>query len=186
MSQKDYLRIGKISSFNYPKGTARITYEDRNSSTTVEMPFIAWEYFMPEVGDQVLVAHLSNGTCAAFIIGPVWHNGHRPVEGWEGLYRKEYFKKAGKAYERYDEKEGEYSQVVEKKIIIKPSEHWSLQVGPCTIDVDKGGSISIKAPTGVTIDTPTVTVTGDVIASGVSLVHHTHPGDSGGTTGQPS
>ena len=40
MSQKDYLRIGKISSFNYPKGTARITYEDRNSSTTVEMPFI--------------------------------------------------------------------------------------------------------------------------------------------------
>ena len=55
-----------------------------------------------------------------------------------------------------------------------------------TIDVDKDGSISIKAPTGVTIDTPTVTVTGDVIASGVSLVHHTHPGDSGGTTGQPS
>ena len=108
------------------------------------------------------------------------------MEGWEGLYRKEYFKKAGKAYERYDEKEGEYSQVVEKKIIIKPSEHWSLQVGPCTIDVDKDGSISIKAPTGVTIDTPTVTVTGDVIASGVSLVHHTHPGDSGGTTGQPS
>lgn len=41
-------------------------------------------------------------------------------------------------------------------------------------------------PTGVTIDTPTVTVTGDVIASGVSLVHHTHPGDSGGTTGQPN
>ena len=118
MSQKDYLRIGKISSFNYPKGTARITYEDRNSSTTVEMPFIAWEYFMPEVGDQVLVAHLSNGTCAAFILGPVWHNGHRPVEGWEGLYRKEYFKKAGRAYERYDEKEGEYSQVVEKKIKI--------------------------------------------------------------------
>ena len=66
MSQKDYLRIGKISSFNYPKGTARITYEDRNSSTTVEMPFIAWEYFMPEVGDQVLVAHLSNGTCPLY------------------------------------------------------------------------------------------------------------------------
>ena len=26
---------------------------------------------------------------------------------------------------------------------------------------------------------------GDLIVSGISLVHHTHPGDSGGTTGQP-
>ena len=28
-------------------------------------------------------------------------------------------------------------------------------------------------------------ITGDVIADGISLVHHIHPGDSGGTTGQP-
>ena len=26
---------------------------------------------------------------------------------------------------------------------------------------------------------------GDLIVNGISLVHHTHPGDSGGTTGQP-
>jgi phage baseplate assembly protein V len=28
-------------------------------------------------------------------------------------------------------------------------------------------------------------ITGDVIADGISLKHHIHPGDSGGTTGQP-
>lgn len=28
--------------------------------------------------------------------------------------------------------------------------------------------------------------TGDVVGEGVSLAHHTHPGDSGGTTGQPN
>ena len=33
----------------------------------------------------------------------------------------------------------------------------------------------------------TIHVTGDVIASGVSLVHHTHPhGDPAGTTGEPT
>ncbi len=182
MAQKDHIRIGKISSFNYPKGTARITYEDKSSSTTVEMPFIAWEYFPPAVGDQVLVVHLSNGTCAAFIVGPVWHDGHRPPEGFEGLYRKEYFKKAGKAYERYDANKEEYSQVVTGKVIIKPSEKWTLQVGAVTIEADKSGSIRIKAPAGITIDTPTVTVTGDVIARGVSLDDHTHTGVHGETS----
>ena len=60
--QTQYLRIGKISSFNFPKGTARVTYEDKDGSTTAEFPFLSWQYMMPEVGDQVLVAHLSNGT----------------------------------------------------------------------------------------------------------------------------
>ena len=37
---------------------------------------------------------------------------------------------------------------------------------------------------GATI-TGGVKVTGDVVADGISLKHHTHPGDSGGTTGAP-
>lgn len=88
--EKDYLRIGKISSINYPNGTARITYEDKDDSTTSEMPFLVLgrQYWHPEVGEQVLVAHLSNGTCAAVILGTVWHNGHRPIEGFEGLNRR--------------------------------------------------------------------------------------------------
>ena len=31
----------------------------------------------------------------------------------------------------------------------------------------------------------TITSTGDQVAAGVSTAHHTHPGDSGGTTGEP-
>ena len=52
------LRIGKISSINYPKGTARVTYEYRDDSTTIELPFLAWEYWMPKIGDRVVVGHL--------------------------------------------------------------------------------------------------------------------------------
>ena len=50
------------------------------------------------------------------------------------------------------------------------------------------GSIEISVPAGIKITTPLITVTGDVVADGkkVSLAHHTHPGDSGGTTGEPN
>lgn len=186
MSQKDYLRIGKISSYNYENGTASITYEDKGSSTTAQMSLLAWEYWLPKVGDQVLVAHLSNGTCAAVILGPVWHDGHRPPEGFDGLFRKEYSNQAGKAYERYDAKAEAYSETVTGTVTIKPSEAWTLQVGSVTIHAEKGGAISIDAPAGITINAPTVTISGEVISHGISLPNHTHPGDSGGTTGKPN
>jgi phage gp45-like len=43
-------------------------------------------------------------------------------------------------------------------------------------------TVAIAADVSITGD---VTVTGDVVADGISLKSHTHPGDSGGTTGPP-
>lgn len=65
-----------------------------------------------------------------------------------------------------------------------------------------GGTAALSAPGGVTITgntqiigtlavtdgatvTGTLSATVDVTAAGISLVGHTHPGDSGGTTGAP-
>ena len=186
MSQKDYLRIGKISSYNYEKGTASITYEDKNSSTTAQMSLLAWQYWLPKVGDQVLVAHLSNGTCAAVILGPVWHDGHRPPEGFDGLFRKEYNNQTGKAYERYDANAEEYSKSITGSVTIKPTEFWRLEVGSVTIQANKDGSITIDAPKGITVNTPTFTVSGEVLSQNVSLPNHTHTGDSGGSTSKPN
>lgn len=49
------------------------------------------------------------------------------------------------------------------------------------------GTIHIQATAGVTIDAPTVEVTGDVVADGISLRQHTHGGveAGGGSTGAP-
>lgn len=186
-SEKGYLRIGKLSSIDYPKGKASVTYEDLNDSTTATFSFLAWQYWMPKEGDQVLVAHLSNGTCAAVILGPVWHDGHRPPEGQEELYRKDYNRKYGDAYQRYDHKALEYLESITGTYDIKTTKDFTLTVNDTTvIKVKADGSINITAPSGITITTPQITVTGDVIAGGVSLDHHTHPGDSGGTTGQPN
>ncbi len=57
-----------------------------------------------------------------------------------------------------------------------------------TVDIDAEGAVTVKSPVGITLDTPLVSVpNGDVVASGVSLVHHVHgqtmPGP--GTTGEP-
>lgn len=76
-----------------------------------------------------------------------------------------------------------------------------------TSTVNSGGNMSLTAPTitlngnvvlngpltqgkgsnggGCTMQGP-VTVTNDVVAGGKSLMNHTHPGDSGGTTGAPN
>lgn len=112
-----------------------------------------------------------------------------PREVQEELYRKDYNRKYGDAYERYDHKAQEYKEVVTGTYDIEPTKDFTLTVNKTTIiKVKADSSIEITAPAGITIDTPLITVTGDVVADGkrVSLAYHTHPGDSGGTTGEPN
>ena len=52
------------------------------------------------------------------------------------------------------------------------------------IELTQNNTVVINASGGVTIN-GSVTVNGDVVANGISLTGHTHPGDSGGTTGGP-
>ncbi len=102
----DGIRIGTISSINYNAGTARVVYSDRSSSVTREIPFLSFEYNMPEVGDKVLVLHLSNGAEAGIIIGRPWSEKNKPPEGGAGIYRKDFSRTSDKAMFRYDDKTG--------------------------------------------------------------------------------
>ena len=52
--------------------------------------------------------------------------------------------------------------------------------GGCTADIAADMAI-----TGNTTQHGTITASGDVTAEGISTAHHTHPGDSGGSTGEP-
>lgn len=52
------------------------------------------------------------------------------------------------------------------------------------VELTQNNTVVINASGGVTIN-GNVTVNGDVVANGISLTGHTHPGDSGGTTGAP-
>lgn len=58
------------------------------------------------------------------------------------------------------------------------------QAPTVSIELTQGGAVNITAPEGVNI-AGSVTVSGDVVANGVSLTSHVHTGDSGGTTSPP-
>lgn len=92
------LRIGKVSSINRDAGTARVTYEDRDGSTTGELPFLAWTYWMPRIGDMVLVGQISSGATAAVIIGPVWNESHAPDDFSDDVYHQEMGNVPGEAF----------------------------------------------------------------------------------------
>lgn len=104
------IRIGRVSSINYETGMARVTYRDKDETVTSEFPTLTnnEEYRMPEIGQQVLVAHLSNGSSRGAIIGTVWNQKNIPKESGKGLYRKDLSAYKDAAYIRYSDETGEY------------------------------------------------------------------------------
>lgn len=104
------IRIGKVSSIDYENGMLRVVYNDRGQAVTSNLPYasVNSEYKMPEVGEAVLVAHLSNGSSRGVVVGGYWNKSNRPVECGEGLYRKELSSTQGEALYRYDSKNKTY------------------------------------------------------------------------------
>ncbi len=98
------IRVGKVSSIDYVSGTVRVVYHDKDDAVTRPIPLLAHEYHMPQVGDQLLVLHLSNGTEAGVSLGRYWTDQHAPPEGAQALYRKDLGEKPGEAVLRFDGK----------------------------------------------------------------------------------
>lgn len=95
------IRLGKISAIDYAAGMARVVYHEKDDCVTRLIPFISDEYMMPEVEDQVLVVHLSNGTEAGVVLGRPWSGKNIPPESGRGLYRKDLSRIPGEAMIRY-------------------------------------------------------------------------------------
>lgn len=104
------IRIGKISSVDYQSGMAKVTYRDKDESVTMDYPTINFndEYRMPEPGQYVAVAHMSNGSSRGVILGTVWNKKNIPQETGKDLYRKDFSRKKDAAYVRYSDETGEY------------------------------------------------------------------------------
>ena len=96
------IRVGKVSSIDYPSGMIRVVYHDKDDDVTRPIPLFSSEYAMPPVGALVAVVHLSNGAEAGVVLGRPWSNKLTPPEGFQGLYRKDFDLKPGQCYIRYD------------------------------------------------------------------------------------
>lgn len=84
---KEIIRIGKVSSIDYEKGLVRVAYHDKDDNVTQPFPMLSDRYYMPSVGDQVIVLHLSNGTEAGLALGRYWNDKNMPKESGAGLFR---------------------------------------------------------------------------------------------------
>ncbi len=104
------IRVGRVSSVNYEAGMARVTYRDKDETVTSEFAILTNndEYRMPQIGQNVLVSHLSNGSSRGAIIGTLWNQKYVPKETGEQLYRKDLSRKKDAAYIRYSDETGEY------------------------------------------------------------------------------
>ena len=144
MENADTIRIGKVSSINYPAGTVTVVYEDRDNSETEEIPMQSYEYMMPEVDDMVQVKHLSNGSEMAVVSGRFWNDENRPFEGKKGLWRKELSHEKDKAVARYaDDEQGLFSLKVPRG---------SIETYEDELTIKSEGEISVSAKGELTIE----------------------------------
>lgn len=99
----DLIRIGKVSKVNYKEGTIEVTYPDRDDSVTDALPVCTFNgmYSMPEIGKEVLVLHLSNGSAAGIVLGPYWNDDNKPAVSGKDTFRQEMSNTQGKAYTQY-------------------------------------------------------------------------------------
>lgn len=197
------VRLGNISSIDYENGLCEVTYPDRDDTVTEMVPMLSnREYRMPEVDDLVVVLHPGDSPEDAVILGTIWNEKIKPVEGKEKVFRKEYCNEDGKAYRKFDANAKELLDFVDGKKILK-AKSLEIKIGSATVTISESGSVKVDSPAGIevkasgelklsattlTASAATVNITGgggDVTVSGKSLVKHTHTGNLGKPTTPP-
>lgn len=197
------VRLGNVSSIDYENGLCEVTYPDRDDTVTEMVPVLSnREYRMPEVDDLVVVLHPGDSPEDAVILGTIWNEKIKPVEGKEKVFRKEYSNEDGKAYRKFDANAKELLDFVDGKKILK-AKSLEIKIGSATVTISESGSVKVDSPAGIeikasgelklsattlTASAATVNITGgggDVTVSGKSLVKHTHTGNLGKPTTPP-
>ena len=161
--ERDGLRVGKITAIYYEKGTARVTYDDRDKAVSKELPFLFSEIFPYKIDDLVWTARLSSNRADGIIIGLANSEVTPPAEGKDGLYRKDFSREPGEAYIRFDPDS--------KELKINSNQKLTITVGG-SAEIAVSGDAQITASSG------------DVKIGSISLVNHTHTCPDG-TTSKP-
>lgn len=153
---KNVIRVGKVSSIQPEKCTARVAFEDRGGTVSPELPILVRgslqnrDYWMPDPNEHVVCLFLPSGNAQGFIIGSIYSKADpSPVQD----ENKRHISFSDGTMIEYDRKTH-------------------------TLTIDAKGPINITA-------TQDIIVHGDVIADGVSLKKHTHIQTPGAETGPP-
>jgi len=130
----------------------------------------------PPKGTQLIILPLGGSTAHSVVIATE-----------NGAYRVDVASGEACVYSQWGDKvhlKKELIEVETKTLRIKASEQVIFETPNISMQGTNGGAAAASM-TGSLHTTGAVTSDGDHVAGGVSLEHHTHPGDSGGVTGEP-
>lgn len=115
--QNTPIRVGKVSSVNKRTGMVSVLYEDKEDEVTGMLPYFSLgdEYKPPEIGDMVLVAHISNGNVRGVVIGRYFNEANMPEDA-EAYWFKSI--ERGESFMRYD-KESKTLRIKAENIILE-------------------------------------------------------------------
>lgn len=196
------IRIGEVTSIDPASCTARVTFDDDDGFTSYDLPVLQpntlknRDYRMPDIGEDAVCVFLPAGASEGFIIGSIYAGEVTPPSG-SGDVRMVEFEDGTRL--EYDRSAHALKADVQGTVDVKATGAVSVSSGEKVVitapQIILNGAISSYSRTGgsgtMSVNgtmgiTGNITGQADITASGISLKSHTHPGDSGGTTGSPS
>lgn len=81
---KNLARVGRVSSTNPANATVRVVFEDRENMVSYDLPVIvrqsmrSKDYWLPDVGEQVLCLFLPSGNAQGFCLGSFYSEADAP------------------------------------------------------------------------------------------------------------
>lgn len=149
MNSKNLIRVGKVSSINYPAGRLRVIFDDKDGIVTDELPMLNFEYEMPAIGESVICLFFGNGTSKGVCLGRYFYQKDLPVEFGRDIFFKRLMRDASIKYDR-----GTKTYTLTSSNIVF---NGNLLVN---------GNVTING---------LLTVTEDAIIGGISFLNHVHP-----------
>ena len=196
------IRIGEVTSTNPASCTARVTFDDDDGFTSYDLPVLQpntlknRDYHMPDIGEDAVCVFLPAGASEGFIIGSIYAGEVTPPAGSGDVRTAEFEDGTRLEYDRAAHAlkasvkgtvdvtaTGAVSVTSDEKVVITAPQ--IILNGAISSYSQTGGSGTMNVNGRMDI-TGNITGQSDITASGVSLKSHTHPGDSGGTTGTPN
>ena len=173
------IKIGEVSVIYPDEGTARVVFDDDDSVVSAPLKvlhkntFKNGDYSMPDIGEDVVCLFLPSALEDGFILGSFYAGDVTPPEA-DGNRRTVKFS---------DDTTVTYDRTAHALTVVMKSGTVNVKCPSITLD----GNVSITGTLDVAGATTTAGITdsADVVASGKSLVNHTHTGNAGSPTSPP-
>ena len=190
------LRAGRVDSVDYATARCRVAI---GNLLTDPLPFFAdragddrtWN--PPSVGEQVLVLSPSGELGAGFVLCGIFSNANPANSSDQNIHRTTYSDGTIVEYDRESHTLNINQSASGSSLTVTVNGNANLSVtGNVLVEADGNATVSagslstVEAGTRITLTAPavqinsTVTVTGDVVADGISLKTHRHGGVQGG------